>query len=333
MPSGSSWCFPWSSSPIRSPPSSPTPTGARSSVNTMLPHFLADKGFILLGVALIGTTITPYMQLYVAAAVADKGIGPEEYKFERIDAVGGALFGDIISMFIIIAAAATIGHLAQPLTSAKEAAGALEPVAGRFAEQIVRHRTARCLRSRRRRRPPLDRLCHLGGRRAWSAPCRAASPRRHCSFPSLPARSSSAASVALAPGNLIDLLIKTQVLNGIITPDHPDLHPDSGQPAQPARRCRQRSHLPGGGDRVRRRGERDVGHCRDPERAALARDPHLSPALAPPPVHPVCALSSPGTGLLRRFWPRCRAKIWRINRWASVQESFCWRWGPSCASR
>src|ERR1039458_3573310 len=65
------------------------------------PHFLATKGFILLGVALIGTTITPYMQLYVAAAVADKGIGPEEYRFERIDAVGGAIFGDIISMFII----------------------------------------------------------------------------------------------------------------------------------------------------------------------------------------------------------------------------------------
>src|SRR6266545_1999670 len=34
-------------------------------------------GCLLLGVAIIGTTISPYMQLYQAAAVADKGITPE----------------------------------------------------------------------------------------------------------------------------------------------------------------------------------------------------------------------------------------------------------------
>ncbi len=45
------------------------------------------------------------------------------------------------------------------------------------------------------------------------------------------------AAVALAPGNLIDLLIKTQVLNGLITPIILCLHPGPGQPAQPAR-CR-----------------------------------------------------------------------------------------------
>ncbi len=185
--------------------------------NTMLPHFLADKGFILLGVALIGTTITPYMQLYVAAAVADKGIGPEEYKFERIDAVGGALFGDIIAMFIIIAAAATIGHLAQPLTSAKEAAGALEPVAGRFAEQIfaIGLLGASALAGAV---VPLSTAYAIseavGVERSVSR-----------SFAEAPLFLSLftgqviiGASVALAPGNLIDLLIKTQVLNGIITP-------------------------------------------------------------------------------------------------------------------
>jgi Mn2+/Fe2+ NRAMP family transporter len=185
--------------------------------NTAYPHFLATKGFILLGVALIGTTITPYMQLYVAAAVADKGIGPEEYHFERIDAVGGAIFGDIISMFIIIATGATIGHLGQPLTSAKEAAQALKPVAGRFAEQlfalgllgasalagaVVPLSTAYAISEA------------VGVERSVSR-----------SFAEAPLFLSLftgqvviGAAVALAPGNLIDLLIKTQVLNGIITP-------------------------------------------------------------------------------------------------------------------
>jgi Mn2+/Fe2+ NRAMP family transporter len=185
--------------------------------NSSYPHFLATKGFILLGVALIGTTITPYMQLYVAAAVADKGIGPEEYHFERIDAVGGAIFGDIISMFIIIATGATIGHLGQPLTSAKEAAEALKPVAGRFAEQlfalgllgasalagaVVPLSTAYAISEA------------IGVERSVSR-----------SFAEAPLFLSLftgqvviGAAVALAPGNLIDLLIKTQVLNGIITP-------------------------------------------------------------------------------------------------------------------
>jgi Mn2+/Fe2+ NRAMP family transporter len=102
----------------------------------VLPHVLFNRNFILLGVALIGTTITPYMQLYVAAAVADKGIGPEEYRYEKIDSIGGAIFGDVISLFIIVATGAAIGHLGQPLHSAKDAAGALKPVAGRFAEQL-----------------------------------------------------------------------------------------------------------------------------------------------------------------------------------------------------
>src|ERR1700720_217718 len=94
--------------------------------NMALPHFLSSSRFLLLGVALVGTTITPYMQLYVAAAIADKGIGPEEYRYERIDSVGGAIFGDLISIFIIIATGAAIGRLGRPLNSARDAAQALK---------------------------------------------------------------------------------------------------------------------------------------------------------------------------------------------------------------
>ena len=167
--------------------------------------------------ALIGTTITPYMQLYVAAAVADKGIGPEEYRYERIDSVGGAIFGDVISLFIIIATAAAIGHLARPLTSARDAAEALKPVAGRFAVDlfaiglfgasalagaVVPLSTAYAISeavgversvSRRFREAPLFLSLFTG-------------------------QVVIGAAVALAPGNLVDLLIKTQVLNGLITP-------------------------------------------------------------------------------------------------------------------
>src|SRR5207247_1144128 len=63
---------------------------------TFIPYFEGTKAFLLTAVALVGTTITPYMMLYQAAAVADKGMGPSEYRLERIDTVGGSIFASII---------------------------------------------------------------------------------------------------------------------------------------------------------------------------------------------------------------------------------------------
>ncbi|MBO0774728.1 MAG: divalent metal cation transporter [Actinobacteria bacterium] len=102
-------------------------------INLVVPHFLLGKGFLLLGVALIGTTVSPYMQLYAAAGVVDKGADKADYPRARIDAISGAVFACIVSITIIIATAAAIGG-SGPLTSAAEAARALEPVAGPGAE-------------------------------------------------------------------------------------------------------------------------------------------------------------------------------------------------------
>src|SRR5947209_728611 len=97
--------------------------------NLVLPHFLASRDFVLLGVALIGTTVSPYMQLYAAAGVVDRGAAPDDYRSTRLDAISGALFACVISITIIIATGATIGGQG-PLDSAKQAAEALRPVAG-----------------------------------------------------------------------------------------------------------------------------------------------------------------------------------------------------------
>ena len=185
--------------------------------DTLIPHFVGSKAFILLGVALIGTTITPYMQLYVAAAVADKGIGPEEYRFERVDAVFGAITGNVVSCFIIIATGTAIGRYGLPLGSAHDAAQALRPVAGTaavdlfglgllgasmLAGAVVPLSTAYAVSEA------------LGVERSVSR-----------SFAEAPlflslfsAQIVIGALVALLPGNLVDLLINTQTLNGLITP-------------------------------------------------------------------------------------------------------------------
>ncbi|HEY1827104.1 MAG TPA: Nramp family divalent metal transporter, partial [Acidimicrobiales bacterium] len=103
--------------------------------NTVTPHLIASKSFLLLAVALIGTTITPYIQLYEAGAVVDKGVKPEDYPLQRVDAIIGAVLAAIVAMSIIVATGATIGG-SGVLTSASHAAHALKPVAGPAAEVL-----------------------------------------------------------------------------------------------------------------------------------------------------------------------------------------------------
>ena len=90
--------------PIAAFSRSPIPPGRRAA--DLVPHLLLTQSFLLLVVALIGTTITPYMQFYVAAAVADQG--PARPTTPELDTVSGAIFADLISIFIIIATAAAI---------------------------------------------------------------------------------------------------------------------------------------------------------------------------------------------------------------------------------
>ncbi|MDA8040420.1 MAG: divalent metal cation transporter [Actinomycetota bacterium] len=183
---------------------------------TVLPHFVASKAFILLGVALIGTTISPYMQLYNAAAVVDRGIGSAEYPVERVDTVAGAIFADLISWFIIVATAGALGG-SGVLNSAKEAAQALRPVAGPAAEvlfglgllgasalagAVVPLSTSYALAEA------------IGVERSVSRSFREA-PLFLGLFS---AQVLIGALVALVPVNLITLLIGTQVLQGVVTP-------------------------------------------------------------------------------------------------------------------
>ena len=103
----------------------------------LVPTLRGDPQYLLLLVALIGTTITPYQQLFQQSAVVERGIAARHYADERIDAYVGAILGNLIWAFIIIATGATL-HAAgiTDIQSAAEAAKALEPVAGRAAETV-----------------------------------------------------------------------------------------------------------------------------------------------------------------------------------------------------
>jgi Mn2+/Fe2+ NRAMP family transporter len=97
------------------------------------PSLPLDTPTLLLAVALVGTTITPFMQFYLQSAVAEKGIGEEELGLEQADAVVGAAWSNVIALFIVIATATTIFGTGVLVETADEAALALEPVAGPLA--------------------------------------------------------------------------------------------------------------------------------------------------------------------------------------------------------
>ena len=75
---------------------------------TVRPHLHFDFGYLNLLIALIGTTISPYMQLYVQSSVVEKGVTPDEYRYTRFDVIVGTISAGIVAIFIIIATAATL---------------------------------------------------------------------------------------------------------------------------------------------------------------------------------------------------------------------------------
>jgi Mn2+/Fe2+ NRAMP family transporter len=97
-------------------------------------HFEAD--YILIFVATVGTTITPWGQFFIQAYVVDKGIGPPEYRTTRIDVLLGAFVTNIVSFFIIVATASTLFVLGIRIEGAADAALALEPLAGPLAQYL-----------------------------------------------------------------------------------------------------------------------------------------------------------------------------------------------------
>jgi len=112
--------------------------------STVFPHITFSHAYALMAVAIIGTTISPWMQFYIQAAVVEKGIRADNYGLSRIDVISGAVFTDIIAFFIIVASAATIyahnlhagPHAQITINGAGDVASALVPIAGKFASLL-----------------------------------------------------------------------------------------------------------------------------------------------------------------------------------------------------
>lgn len=116
------------------------PDWGHVAIQTVHPAFQISSAYLFIVVGTVGTTITPYMQLYLQSSVAEKRIPLEDYPHERNETYLGTMFAVAISAFIVIATGATVfvtSHGAGvQLQTAKQAALALVPIAGQYAELL-----------------------------------------------------------------------------------------------------------------------------------------------------------------------------------------------------
>jgi len=94
----------------------------------------SNKPYVYMTVAVIGTTIAPWMQFYLQSSIVDKGITVKQLKASRVDVIVGSIFTDVVAWFIIVACAATLfTHGLRDIPDASVAALAMKPLAGKYA--------------------------------------------------------------------------------------------------------------------------------------------------------------------------------------------------------
>lgn len=106
--------------------------------NLLYPHGVTfDRqyliSYLLIGMGVLGTTITPWGQFFVSSFAFDKQIEKGKVNFALLETYWGAFLTDFFSFFMIVATAATLFVHQIPLVSGEQAAMAIQPFAGRMA--------------------------------------------------------------------------------------------------------------------------------------------------------------------------------------------------------
>jgi NRAMP (natural resistance-associated macrophage protein)-like metal ion transporter len=100
------------------------------------PEFSTGRGETVMLIGLVGTTIAPWMQFYQQAAVVEKGVSLEHYRYSRWDTIVGCAVVNLIAFFIIVTCAATLFKSGIRIETAYDAALSLRPIAGQYCSLL-----------------------------------------------------------------------------------------------------------------------------------------------------------------------------------------------------
>lgn len=109
------------------------PDWKEAAIYSVKPVLFFDTDYIKLLIGMVGTSVAPWMQFYLQAAIVEKGISAKEYVESRIEVIVGCVVMTIIAFFIIVACAGAIWSV-QPreIKDSADAALALKPF-GQYA--------------------------------------------------------------------------------------------------------------------------------------------------------------------------------------------------------
>jgi Mn2+/Fe2+ NRAMP family transporter len=96
----------------------------------VIPTLPVEQAALIAALALVGTTITPYMQFYIQASIVDKGVDAEQYGYARLDVLLGSVLTGVNALFMIVVAGQVLFPAGIKVDSAADAAKALAPLAG-----------------------------------------------------------------------------------------------------------------------------------------------------------------------------------------------------------
>ncbi|MGA3095599.1 MAG: divalent metal cation transporter [Bryobacteraceae bacterium] len=109
------------------------PDWKTAAIYSVKPKLMLDPDYIYMLIGMVGTTIAPWMQFYLQAAVVEKGITAKEYAKSRIEVIVGCIMTDVVAFFIIVACAGAIWAVRpRDIQDAAEAALGLKPF-GQYA--------------------------------------------------------------------------------------------------------------------------------------------------------------------------------------------------------
>lgn len=102
----------------------------------VVPSMPGTRDAALVAVATLGTTLAPWGLAFIQSYAVDKGIKPKDLGYERIDVITGAVMTGVIGLFVVVSCAATLHARGITIHDARDAAGALGPLAGSLASTL-----------------------------------------------------------------------------------------------------------------------------------------------------------------------------------------------------
>ena len=112
------------------------PDWGAAAKGAVVPDLPLTRDALLVAVATVGTTLAPWGLAFIQSYAVDKRLRAKDLKYERVDVVTGAVLTGVIGLFVIVACAATLHERGIDVNDARDAATALEPLAGNAAATL-----------------------------------------------------------------------------------------------------------------------------------------------------------------------------------------------------